>query len=317
MSLARLAKIPLAAALALAAVLSHAQTPPAPDRTLYVTVTNQQGGYIKGLRREDFVVHDGKRRHEPAALAQADAPASVVLLLDFSGSARDSYAKKLGRTKGSAVLRTALAHFIARSHPENEYAVVAFAREPQLLVEGASGAPEVLAALERVSVPHEKAQTAFYDALHLALERSARGRHAKRVVVAFTDGQDNSSKRSFNQTRRAARESDVLLYAVSLPSGDERLVNYTGQSILSELSVTSGGMVLFPEDGRELLAAADLLAVELRSQYALSFAAAPSERRDGWHELKVKLNDVRDEKGRPAKFGVRARQGFYDEAARR
>jgi Ca-activated chloride channel family protein len=314
---ARLTKLSLAAALALAAVPSRAQTntPPAPARTLHVTVTDKQGKYIKGLTKEDFVVHDGKRRHAPASLAQADEPATVVLLLDFSGSARDSFAKKLGRTKAVAALRPALAHFIARSHPENQYAVVAFAREPRLIVEGASGAQEVLAALERFSVPEGEAQTAFYDALHLALERSARGRHAKRVVVAFTDGQDNSSKRSFAKVRRAARESDVLFYAVSLPSGDEGAANYVGQSILSELSVSSGGMALFPEAGHELLASADLLAVELRSQYALSFAAAPSEKRDGWHELKVRLNEVRDEKGKPVKLNVRAREGFYDAPA--
>jgi Ca-activated chloride channel family protein len=309
--------ITLALCVALTALLSHAPAQsPAPARTLFVTVTDKQGNFVKGLKREDFAVLEGKRRHEPSSLAETDAPATVVILLDASGSTAELW-EKVGKGKGGN-LREALARFLEASHPQNEYFVVAFGPQQRLLVEGASEARDVLSALELLGAARPKGPTAFYDALHFALAQCARGRHAKRVILALTDGQDNASKRDFRETRRAIAESDALVYGIGMLSAyDDSSLGAAGRSILKELTETSGGAPFFPLDGRELMKAADRLALELRSQYALGFAVGPSEKRDGWHELKVTVSERLDEKGKRIKFEVRARRGFYDEGARR
>nr|MDQ3805684.1 VWA domain-containing protein [Acidobacteriota bacterium] len=294
---------------------SRAQAPDAaPARTIIVTVTNAKGNFIKGLRKENFVVLDGKRPLEPVSLSE-DGPATVGILMDASGSVHGPWRAGGGKA-GGGVMREALSVFLAGSHPENEYFVIAFNDRPQLLVEGTSDPRDVLAAVERLRAAGAKGQTALYDALYLALDRSARGRHRKRVVVMLTDGQDNMSRYSFPEVRRAVAEGDALVYALGLTDDREGEINFVGRASLEELTAQTGGGVSFPSTGRELVAAAAYIAAELRNQYTLSFAAAPAEKGDGWHELKVKLNELRDEKGKKVRFVVRTRRGFYDAARR-
>lgn len=304
----------LALCVGLAALAAHApaQAPAdAPARTLFVTVTDKQGNFVKGLRKDRFVVLDGKRAHEPAALREADEPATVGILVDISGSMSG---------KKVVLIRDALSGFLAGSHPANEYFVVAFNQRPQLLAEAATGREAVLSALDRVAAAEARGQTALYDALYLALERGTRGRHPKRVILVVTDGQDTASRYNFNELRRALAEGDTIVHALGVGGvggvGDPAL-SFDGRVVLAELAELTGGRALFPQDGRSLKMAAEYLAMELRNQYVLSFAAAPSEKRGGWRELKVKLNDLRDEKGQPFKFYVHTRRGFYDETARR
>lgn len=319
----------LAAALCVALAVLPATAParqsdPAAGRTLFVTVTDADGNFIKGLRKEDFVVLDGKRRHAPASLSAADGPATVALVFDLSEALDDSWRWVAGGAKGRANVREALAHFLSRGHPDNEYLVVAFDRRPQPFAEPAAAPGDVLAAFERAGAARSRPNTSFFDAFRLALERVRGGRHARRVVVALTDALDSLSSHDFSAVRRAVEGSEALVYCVGLRTAPQVVERWNpvmpprgpnAYPLLVNLSLTSGGAAFFPRDPRSLLAAADLLAAELRSQYALNFTAGPAEKRDGWHELKVTLNDLRDERGRPVKFEVRARKGFYDAAA--
>lgn len=304
--------------LAAAAPGPRAQTPAdaAPARTITVTVTDPKGNFIRGLRKQDFVVLDGKRPQELVSLSEGDGPATVGILLDASGSLHRLWKAEGGKAGGGAV-REALSHFLAGSHPESEYFVIAFNQRPQLLVEGTGDPRAVVAAVERLGEAGPKGQTALYDALYLALDRSARGRHRKRALVMLTDGQDNMSRYSFPEVRRAVAESDTLVYAFGLTDEREPTLGYAGRAILWELAAQSGGGASFPDSGRELVRAAAYLAAELRNQYTLGFAPAPPEKDDGWHELKVKLNELRDEKGKKVKLVLRTRRGFYDATARR
>ena len=85
---------------------------------------------------------------------------------------------------------------------------------------------------------------------------------------------------------------------------------------LERLTEPTGGRALFP-DRRTLRPTAEYLAAELRNQYALAVAPAPSEKGAGWHDLKVTVKERRDGSGRKVKFEARVRRGFYDEGARR
>lgn len=294
----------LCAALAALPPAAAAQEP-APRRTLFVTVTDKQGNFVKGLRKDRFVIHDGKRAQEPESLAERDEPATVGILVDVSGSMP---------SRLTEALREALSDFLAAAHPENEYFVVAFNQRPQLLAEGVTGREAVLSAVGRLASAERKGYTALFDALYLAAQRCTRGRHPKRVILVITDGQDNFSDFTFKELKRALAEGDAIVYALGLGAGYGSQ-DFAGRAILEELTGLTGGRAIFLDDQRALKLAAEYVAAELRNQYVLGFAAAPPEKGAGWRELKVRLNEVRDERGRLIKFYVRTRRGFYDEAA--
>lgn len=275
----------------------------APPRSLNVTVMDGNGGWVTGLTRESFTVLDGGRPSEIVSFAAGDMPATVCVLLDASASFN---------TVRRGLVRGALAHFLKVSHPSDEFFVIAFNQSPQLL-QGMTGDPAaVLGAIDRYASVEPKGQTAIYDSLYLGLHGAARGRHAKRAVVLVTDGQDNVSRYKFNELRRELKESDVTVYAVGVvdANGDSAL-DYGGRAVLEELAGLSGGKAFFPSTVAELNDTFDRIAFELRNQYVIGFAPSAEAKRDGWHEVRVKLAEVRVG-GKKVKVYVRTRAGFYD-----
>ena len=275
----------------------------ATTRALTVTVTDKEGGLVTGLRRESFTVLDGGRPSEIVSFTSGDMPATVGVLLDASasmGSARREF------------VREAVARFLKGSHPSAEFFLIAFNQRPQLIQGMTDDPSSVLAALGRYEAVEPKGFTGVYDAVYLGLNQAARGRHQKRALVLVTDGQDNASVYKFQELKRQLRESDVTVYAVGIVSPSaEYSLGYGGRAILEELAEMSGGRVFFPSTERDLNAAFEDLARELRNQYVIGFAPAAEAKKDGWHEVRVRLGEVRTG-GKKVKAVARARAGFYD-----
>ncbi len=283
---------------------ARASAQAAPPRALTVTVTDKQGGLVTGLTREAFTVLDSGRPSEILSFASGDMPATVGVVLDASGSMD---------TTRRVFVRAALARFLKGSHPTDEFFLIAFNRSPQLIQGMTDDPAQVLGVLDRYAAVEPRGFTALYDALYLALNHAARGRHAKRAVLLITDGQDNVSHYKFTDVRRQLRESDVTVYAVGIMSpNDESSLGYGGRAILEELADMSGGRAFFAETEQQLNAAFDDLARELRNQYIIGFAPAETGKRDGWHEVRVKLSGEVRAGGKKVKAVARTRAGFYD-----
>ena len=287
----------------------NASTAPTP-RTLTVTVTDEKGRPVEGLGREMFKVLDGGREAEIVSFSRDDAPATVVVLLDLSGSMGPS---QDASKSGPVAVRNALLRFFHNCNAADEFSLIAFNVSPQVLLDSSNDPAAVIAALDRYAAAKAQRYTALYDALYLAVARAERGRHAKRVVLLVSDGQDNSSRYTRDELKRRLKESDVVLYAVApVPDGDDSVLGYGGRDTLQELTSISGGKVLFALSVDGLHAAMQAAAQILRRQYTVGFVPAPTARRDGWHSLSVRVGEGRDARGKKVKTYVSARAGFYD-----
>ena len=289
--------------------------PPAPaaaTREVSVAVVDRQERPVGGLWRGDFALYDGKERREIVSFADADVPATVGVLLDVSGSMKGR------RTR--AVVRGALLRFFADCNPSDEFFLIAFNQGVQLLLDATSDPHAVIAALDRYGAAAESGgQTALFDALYLALNRAARGRHARRALLLVTDGEDNASRYTFNEVRRALRESDVIAYSVTPVGVTNGMVELDrgGRAALRELTDLSGGAAFYAWSEEGLHGAMAKVAAQIRRRYTLGFVPAPAARADGWHELKIRLAELRDGRGKKIEPVVRARPGFYDTSAAR
>ncbi|HEX8335583.1 MAG TPA: VWA domain-containing protein, partial [Pyrinomonadaceae bacterium] len=179
----RRVKVSLAAcAAAAASLLPPAQAPgqtarpAAPPRAFTVTVTDKKGAMVSGLGREAFTVLDGGEPREIVSFASGDMPATVGVLLDASGSMS-------GRESGLARARNALLRFFRNCHASDEFFLIAFNREPQLLLGMSNDPAAMLGALDRYGSARGVGATALYDALYLALNQAERGRHRKRAIL--------------------------------------------------------------------------------------------------------------------------------------
>jgi Ca-activated chloride channel family protein len=282
-----------------------------------VTITGPGGYPIKGLPRDSLTASDGGKTSEVVSVSDADSPASVLFLVDSSTSAFGTSAGGL-RARRVAALKESVAAFIAGGNPSNEYSVIGFDKHQRILLEGSGDAGEVLGALERVAPSGPRAQTALYDALQPSLDVLAARPARKRVLVLISDGEDNVSKHTFAEAMRAVKGSDVIVYAVGVPTLDEHSpLVIEARRIIDELTRTSGGFVVYPENGAGMKDALTRVAAELRGQYEVSVSTVSRAKGDGWHEVKFKLAEVRDPRGRKVKTNVRARGGFYEAGAPR
>lgn len=296
---------------AILAAASFAQDPtPTPDLdpdgririktdlvTLTLTVTDPYGRYVSGLGQNAFTIFDNNKEQEITFFSDKDAPISVGILFDVSGSMSG---EKIGKA------RKALERFIGTSHPSDEYFLIAFNSRAQLLMDRTRDGEAVL---QKLTLVKPKENTALYDAVYLGIERVTRGTHQKRAMLIISDGQDNASRYNFGEVRRLIKESDVVTYSVGIMDrGDaSSSLGMQGQAFLDELSSVTGGKSFYPRSDIEMDEIFERIALELRNQYSIGYVPTDFEPDGKWRKVKVKVKRPR---GLP-RLTVRSREGYY------
>jgi len=243
--------------------------------TLTATVTDRSGNFVIGLAPEAFKIADVNLVHPPT-LSPDDEPLSVAILIDTSASMQDPEVKEVARANP---IIEAVNRFLELSNPKNEYFVMTFDRVPQILLDWRQ---DKKLPLVDVLPATDKHLTALYDACSATLTKFKEAHHDKRAVLLFSDGLDSGSKTRYADLLRNLERTDVLVYALA-PRAEHLtsdlkgilwgMITREGEQILGEMVQATGGFVYYPETRRELAAAAERIAVEMRHQYRLTFRA--------------------------------------------
>jgi Ca-activated chloride channel family protein len=265
--------------------------------TFTVTVTDIYGRFVSGLGKNAFSIFDDKLEQNISFFSDDDAPVSVGVLFDVSGSMSGDKVRRA---------RDALAHFIQTSHDRDEYFLIGFNSRSQLLLDRTRDGNSVL---DKLTFVQTKGNTALYDACYLGVERVQRGAHPKRALLLISDGQDNNSRYTFNELRRVLKESDVVLYAIGILGGNDvgSSLGMEGQGILDELAGVSGGKAFYPRSAPEMDDIFEQIALELRHQYSIGYRPPNFVSNGKWHRIKVKVAPPR---GLPRLF-VRTKEGYF------
>lgn len=265
--------------------------------TLTLTVTDLYGRYVSGLTKSAFSVFDNNQEQEITFFSDSDAPVSVGILFDVSGS--------MGGDK-IVKAQAALRRFINSSHPNDEYFLIAFNSRAQLLLDRTRDGE---ALLQKLTLVAPKNNTALYDAVYLGLERVTRGSHQKRALLIISDGQDNASRYNFGEVRRLMKESDVVTYAVGIVGGGDAssALGMQGQAFLDELSSVTGGKSFYPSSDIEMDEIFERIALELRHQYSIGYTPNDFKLDGKWRKVKTKVKPPR---GLP-RLTVRSREGYF------
>jgi Ca-activated chloride channel family protein len=265
--------------------------------SLTITVTDQYGRYVSGLTKKAFNVFDNNQEQEITFFSDADAPASIGILFDVSGS-----------MDGQKIIkaRNALSRFINTSHPSDEYFLISFNHRPNLIMDRTRDGE---ALLERFSLVKPGGNTALYDAVYLGVERVTRGAHQKKAVILISDGQDNSSRYTFKEVRDLLRESDVMIYSVGILDAADAgsMHGIQGQAFLDELSAVTGGRAFYPQTDVEMDEIFERIALELRHQYTIGYTPKDFQPNGKWRKVKIRIKPPR---GLP-RLNVRNREGYF------
>lgn len=232
-----------------------------------VTVSDKNRRFVTGLTKHDFEVYDDNIKQEIALFSTADSPLTLGIVYDVSGSMNPLSRQSFHALRG----------LFEYSHSDDEYFVVSFNDRAKLIQDFTSVPNDII---NRAVFIKPKGSTALFDAVYLALEKVKDGRHEKKALLIISDGEENSSRYSFGELRKALRETDAQLYAIGLGYGGS----------LPHITETSGGLTFFPLQYGEVGDIYTRIALMLRNQYVIGFYPSEESETSKWHKLRIKVN---------------------------
>jgi len=264
-----------------------------------VTVLNRAGEPVTDLKAEDFeVLEDGTRQavtYFSAGSGEDAATLHIGLLFDISESME----------KDLAFSRSAAIKFLNTFPQALDFTLVEFADEVRAARFAQAEFPRLV---ERIRSGKAKGLTALYDALTVYMG-SAFDQTGRKVLVIYTDGGDTSSSRSWNDTVRLLRASDVTVYPIGFRQS--RSSQLLQQSQLTEMARLTGGQAVFPATMKDLEPMYSRISAEIRAQYTVGYVPTNTARDGKWRKVEIRLTQPRIERLR-----LRTRQGYFAPGAR-
>jgi Ca-activated chloride channel family protein len=263
-----------------------------------VTVTDPLNRFVTGLEREHFKLFEDKVEQQIAQFASEDAPLSIGLVFDASGS----MGAKLSKS------RQAAAQFFRTANPEDEFFLVQFNDRPELVVPFTHSTEEIQS---RMAFTQAKGRTALLDGVYLAMNQMKKAKNARKAILILSDGGDNSSRYTESEIKNAVREADVQVYAIGIfepiHSRGRTAEELSGPGLLNEMAEQTGGRHFAVENINELPDVAAKIGIELRNQYVIGYSPMNQNRDGKYRRVTVKLNQPR---GLPP-LRPFWRQGYY------
>jgi Ca-activated chloride channel family protein len=249
-----------------------------------VSVTDPRNHPVLGLTSDKFRVFEGKAEQKVLQLSSDDAPLSLGIVFDTSGS----MAGKLPKA------REAVAEFLKSANPGDEFFLVNFNSTAQLALPFTSNADEIET---RLTFANSKGRTALLDAIYMALHYMKRARNPRKALLVISDGGDNDSRFNERETRKMVQETDVWIYAIGIyPRGLQAYPEEErgGPKLLTDIAEESGGRHFAVHNPSELPEAAAKIGIELRNQYILAYSPAQIEADGKYRRVQVKMVEQRN-----------------------
>jgi len=245
-----------------------------------VTVTDPLNRFVTGLEKDNFRVFEDKAEQNVVQFSSEDAPLSVGVVFDCSGSMGSKLEKS----------RQAVAQFFKTANPDDEFFLVEFSDRAELVVKLTTSLEEIQ---NRLTFTQSKGKTALLDGVYLALHHIKKAKNARKAILIISDGGDNNSRYTESEIKKLVQEADVQIYAIGIfepmSSRGRTAEELAGPSLLSEIAEQTGGRHFPVENLNELPDIAAKIGIELRNQYIIGYSPKNQERNGKYRRVQVKL----------------------------
>jgi Ca-activated chloride channel family protein len=264
-----------------------------------VTVTDSYSHPVVTLSKSDFLLYEGDRAQVISYFSGEDAPISVALVLDFSGSMKNKIEYE----------REAMSEFLGNANPADEYFVITVASKPALV---ANSATSIETIQNQLALQEPRGGTALFDGIYLGLQQLQNARYQRKALLVISDGGDNRSRYTLKEVRSMVAESDIITYAIGLFDDMPLLLFKTfeerwGRKWLGSVTDVSGGRTIAADSRQQIPEIAAIISRELRYQYVLGYRPELKSHDGKWR--KVKVSTVTGE-GHP-KLHVHYKEGYF------
>jgi VWFA-related protein len=248
-----------------------------------VTVTDPMNRFVTGLEKEHFTLLEDKVAQDISQFSSEDAPLSVGLVFDASGSMNNKLSKS--RQAASELFKTA--------NPEDEFFLVQFNDRPELIVPFTTNSEEIQ---NRLTFTNAKGRTALLDGVLMAMSHMKKARNPRKAVIILSDGGDNSSRYTESEIKKVVREADVQVFAIGIfePMGRARSAEeLAGPGLLTDIAESTGGRHFPVENLNELPDVAMKIGMELRNQYVLGYSPKNQLKDGKYRRVNVKVKQIK------------------------
>ena len=294
---------------------------------LNVTVLDSYGHQATELIKDEFIVAEDGQRQDIASFLISSVPVNVVLMLDASGSVVSEINS----------LRDAAMHFVGQLGPEDKVSVIEFHTNVELIQDWTAKADDVRHALSWRFKPgmvqtkqgsFTYGSTALYDAVYSAADEQLAKVEGRKAIILLTDGDDTSSKVTYEQALTSIVKSDTVVYVISKARAFiHELDKYRGRAgrvfgggtaqqadvyaerferaerIMTDLAERTGGRIFSPLQDKEMKDVYGQVARELKNQYIITYIPKNLEHDGRLRHIKVFL-------ARPG-YSARTRDAYY------
>lgn len=298
-----------------------------------VSVTDQQGQAVQGLKVADFRLEEEGKQQEISRIDDPEqVPLAIAILFDVSSSVSQKGFFASQQNAAAAFLKQVM-------KPADRAAIFTITDQPTM-IQALASAETSAAKMVTIPAATKPVPTAFYDTVAAAAKylSEAAPSNYRRVIVVLSDGDDNfstrirdlsiaearavqdgkevvSATRAGLQTRhqravadvqKAVQQADVIFYSVNPGGPSVRLnqISMRAERGMEAIAETTGGTAFLPDSDQDLERVFRQVAAELRGQYLLQYYANTEAPAGQFRRIQVAVpvrNDVR----------VRARQGYY------
>ncbi len=286
-----------------------------------VVVTDNNGNYLKDLKKENFRISEDGTIQTITNFAPSEAPITIVLLLEFS---------QLGYEVFSYNAVNWAAGFLGTLKPNDWVALETFNMRPNVEVDFTHDRNEIMQGLSTLYFPpfHE---SNLFDAVADVLDR-IKDVKGKKAVLVLASGMDTFSRLTLDKVMQRIRETDATIFTVGvgeqlfiwaeatsgMGGGFGQQLNYLqAENQLKTFAAMSGGRSWLPRFDGEIPGIMQDIAASLRNQYSMAYSPTNQTLDGKYRKIKVELVapdggplTVLNEKGKKVKFQVYARQGY-------
>ena len=288
-----------------------------------LTVVDRNGNFVTGLQKEHFSVYQDGQEQEVVAFAPSEAPITTVLVVETTPA--------LGYLVWDNLDAAYL--FLRQLRKGDWIALVSFDFKPRVEVDFTQDTNEIYAALRHLTFPAGFRESNTFDAIADTLDRMKNIEGKKSIIVIGT-GVNTFSRHSFDDIQKLVREEGVVIFGIGMSfalqmyyeqreaygvsSTTARMNLQVADVQLRALSEQTGGRAYFPRFIAEMPNIYREIGAMLRNQYSIAFRPRDLKRDGKYHKIQIKLVGpdgqplkVIDQNGKPVKYQVYAREGYY------
>jgi Ca-activated chloride channel family protein len=294
---------------------------------LNVTVLDSYGRQATDLRKDEFIIAEDMQKQDIASFLISSVPVNVVLMLDASGSVVPEIAS----------LRDSAMKFIEGLDGKDKVSIMEFHSNVELIQDWTSSADDLRHAISWRFKPGmvrtnkgntTYGMTALYDSMLLAAEDQLAKVEGRKAVIILTDGDDTSSKVTFNQALSAIIKTGAVVYVISkaramiadldkyrgrtgrvLGGGTAQMADQivarleSAEKVMTQLCEKTGGQIFSPLKEEEMKDVYAKVARELKNQYIITYVPKNDKHDGALRSIKVFLSR--------AGYKARTRDSYY------